>query len=143
MLEILRLAVAAHQPQPEAEEPRVALGAEVGVGGGECRRVEGGLLPGDLGAVVREKLALEGIGHRHARVLQEGDQIESGVLVEGVLEIQDADAGDPLALGQPHQVRRVVVAQEPAAGQRQQPVEHGRPERLELGAHGRRCRARP
>jgi len=57
------------------------------------------------------------------------------VLGERILIVDDADPGDAGALRQPDEVRRMVVAQEPAAGHRQQAVEDGGPECGELGAH--------
>ena len=78
-----------------------------------------------------------------ARILQQRHEIEGEVLVERILEIDDADPGDALALGQPDQVGRVVVAQEPAAGQRQQAVEHGRPQRARTRRARLAARARP
>src|SRR5581483_3924987 len=119
---VLALAVALQQPHPKPQQTRVPLGPEVGIGLSECRAIEPRLARGDLGAIVGEQLAFQILRDRYPRILQQRYDVEGEVLVEGVLEVDDAHAGDAGALREPDEVGRVVIAQEPAAGQRQQAV---------------------
>src|SRR5215831_3549987 len=119
VLQVVWLAVALEQTQPQPQEAGVSLSAEVGIGRGEGGAVEGPLADRDLGAIVVEELAFELGGYAGAGVLEEGDEIEGKMLRERILEVEDADPGHPLALGQPHEVGRMIVPQEPPCGESQ------------------------
>src|SRR5215467_2963114 len=119
VLQVLRLAVALEQAQPQPQQAGVALRAEVGIGRGKGGAVERPLADRGLGAIALEELAFEIGGHAGARVLEQGDEIEGKMLGERILEIEDADPGHALALGQPHEVGRMIIAQEPPCGERQ------------------------
>src|SRR5262245_35039988 len=85
VLHVLRLAVPLPQAQPQPQEAGVALGAEVGIGRGKRVAVEGWLARRGRAAIVLEERALEPRRHAGAGILQEGDEIEGGMLVERVL----------------------------------------------------------
>src|SRR5436853_9753 len=51
-----------------------------------------------------------------ARVLQHRDEIVGRGPHQGILEVEQADARGSLALGEPQEVRRMVVAQHPGGG---------------------------
>ena len=73
-----------------------------------------------------EQLELERVGHGDAGILQQGRDVIGRVADHRVLEVDDADAGEALALRQPDQVRRMEVAQAPGRGLRQDLVEQAR-----------------
>src|SRR5262249_56155574 len=105
--------------EEESEGAGVVVSAEVGIGRGEGGGVEGALADRDLGAIVVEELVFELGGYAGAGVLEQGDEIEGKMLRERILEVEDADPGHPLALGQPHEVGRMIVPQEPPCGESQ------------------------
>ena len=114
--QVAGLAVALGEPREDAEDLGVALRAERGVGKGECGTVESGSSRGDaVRNSARTVTASRSVGDVDAGVLQQRDEVVGRRAEHGILEIDDADARDAVALRQPHQVRRVVVAQHPAA----------------------------
>jgi len=97
--QILRLAVAPVEPREDAENLAGALRRERNVKRDELSAVEvrlGGAPPAQIAAKQRE---LDRFGNVDAGVLQQRGEVVGGRPHEGILEVQDADAGDAGSFG--------------------------------------------
>src|SRR5215831_5701525 len=103
VLNVVWLAVAFEQTQPQPQEAGIALSTEVGIGRSKGRAVERPLARCDLGAIAAVELAFKRAGHAGAGILEQGDEIEGKMLRQRILEVEDADPGHALTLRQPHQ----------------------------------------
>ena len=114
MVEIAGLVFATPQPDEVAQVAGRALGAEHRISRHEIIAI-------DLGAAIeiaRDHGGGEGGLSVLARVFEQRHHIEGDRPDHGVLKVEQADPGKPPALGQPHQVGRVVVIQGEAPGAR-------------------------
>ena len=119
VLEVLRLAVALVEAGEDAEDLGGALRGHDRVGPREGRDVEGGIGGPPLARIEADQLQLELRRHGHARILQQRGDVVGRAAQHRVLEVDQADPLQPLALGQPDQVGRMVVAQGPGGGRGQ------------------------
>ena len=136
--QILRLAVAAVEPREKAENLGRALRAHDRIGGGEGAGIEGGIGNGAPAGIEREQPQFEIAGDFAARVLQQRGDVIGGRAEHGVLEIDEAEPFQPVALGEPMQVGRVKVAKRPGRRLREDRRQDLAPEREELHARARR-----
>ena len=116
MTQIRRFAVAHGQPRENAQDLRVALNAERRIGEAERLCVETCLRCAPHVQVVREQRVLERRRNVDARVFQKRHQIVGERARECILEVEQPRAARPLALREPDEVRRMVVAQHPSPG---------------------------
>ncbi len=109
--EVVRPMVAQGKAHPLAGDTQVPLGGADGVGGAEGVGVEvgsGGEVAGDGGVGERWRDVA-------ASVLEKRDQVVGGVADRGALEVEDADAAEAGAIGQPYQVAGEEVSMDEAA----------------------------
>ena len=109
--EITALAVTFRQPRKYAEDLRVALGAERCVEHAELIARKLRIARASGRTVTSELPGFKRFGHVEPGILQKRHKIVGGGPEKGVLEIEDADLLQASPLGQPHQVRRVIITE--------------------------------
>ena len=136
--EIAGLAVAVVQPGEDAEDLGRALGPHHRIGGGEGAHVESGVRLAARLDVAAEQSEFQVLGHIDPRILRQRDEVIGGRPHHRVLEVQQADLLQPVALGHPDQVGRMIVAQHPHRLLRQRGRQRLRPQAAEGRARQRR-----
>ena len=134
MNEILRLLVPLIEAGENPEDLGGALRPENGIGPGEIRHVERGVVRQAQLRVETEQAELEVARYGHPRILEQGRDVIGGMAEHAVLEIDQPDPGDAFAVRQPDQVRRMVVAQGPGGWGSDDVGEEIAPEIAEVGA---------
>src|SRR4029453_8625754 len=109
MPEILRLPVASIEARKDAEDLRRALRSQDRVGSREGRDVEGRVPRPPLARIKADELELKIGRHGAAGGVQEGRDVVGGMSEDRVLEVDQPDTRDSLALRQPDQVGRMIV----------------------------------
>ena len=104
VLEIARLSGVIGEPGEDPEDLGGALGGENRIGLGEGVRVEARVGRAPACDIVPAKLRLEFRRHRGPRILAERGDVIGGRADHQVLEVDDAEPGDALALGEPERL---------------------------------------
>src|SRR5262245_52744074 len=113
MSQILRLAVARVQAGKNPQDLAGALRRERDVALDESRGIELRLVGAAAADVVAEQRELGLLRHVDPGVLQERGEVVAGGAYERILEIEEPDPAQRVAVSQPQQVRRMEIAQHP------------------------------
>ena len=114
MSEIAALAVTFRQSGKDAEDLRVTLGAKRRIERTELIARKMRTLRISGGTVASELVTFKRFRNVEPRVLEKRYEVVGKRASQRILEVEQSHALHAFPVGQPHQVRRVVIAQHPA-----------------------------
>src|SRR6267142_4331695 len=131
MSQILRLAVASIEPGENAQDLAGTLGCECDVALDEGRPVKFGLSgPAALDVAAKQR-QLGLLRHVDAGILEDRGEVIAARAHQGILEVEKPDAPQLMAVRQPQQIGRMVVAQHPGRRLLDRRLQRFAPERAE------------